>query len=124
MSYFDVILPMENAWTFVDHVGHLDVMHTMDSNLNVPFASRYFSNNMLVCNSMEEKLNLIEKYILKFNKEIIYAENSENVLREIRRKVQERQEKEHKAPHTLYEEIDEYVSTKYTFIQELIKNYQ
>lgn len=90
MSYFDVILPMENAWTFVDQAGHLDVMHVMDSNLHIPFAQRYFSNNMLVCNSMEEKLNLIEKYILKFKKEITYAENSENVLKEIRKKVQER----------------------------------
>lgn len=90
MSYFDITLPIENSWNFVDQMGHLDIMHLMDSNLDIPFAQRYFSNNMLVCNSMEEKLNLLEKYILKFNKEIHYADNSEAVLREVRKKVQER----------------------------------
>lgn len=63
MSYFDIILPLENAWSFVDQVGYLNTLHFMDSNLHLPFAQRYFSNNMLVCNSMEERLNTIEKYI-------------------------------------------------------------
>lgn len=73
---------------------------------------------------MEEKLNWLEKQIIKFNKEITFAVSSEEVLKEMRRKVQERQQKEHKAPHTLYEEIDEYVSSKYNLVQELIQNYQ
>lgn len=109
MSYFDVTLPLENAWNFVDQIGYSNILHFMDSNLNVPFASRQFSHNILVCNGMEERLNLIEKQIIQFNKPISYSENSSLVLSEVRKKIRERELKEHKAAHTLFEEFDEFI---------------
>lgn len=61
MSYFDVVMPVENSWSFIDQLGYLKMVHFMDSNLHVPFNQRYFSNNLMSCSNMEEKLNTIEK---------------------------------------------------------------
>lgn len=65
---------------------------------------------------MEEKLNLIEKLCIQFNKPLIYGEDSDVVLSDIRKKLKEREIKEHKARHTLFEEFEEYISQKHVLI--------
>lgn len=65
---------------------------------------------------MEEWLNTIEKYIFQFKKPINYGEDSSLVLWEIQKKIRERELKEHKAAHTLFEEFDDFISKKFLLI--------
>lgn len=86
------------------------MIHFMDSNMQIPFNQRYFSDRLIACNNMEDRLNQIERFCEEFNHPIVYADNSEKVLSDFKKKLKEREIKEFKARYTLFAESDEFIA--------------
>ena len=124
MNYFDIKISAGSSWDFIDTIGSLKMIHFMDCNKEIPFSQRHYSGKLVQCDSVEEKLNKIEKYCLKFKKEIKYCENSEKVLDSVKRFLEKRKDGEKKYPHTLFAEIQENINKKSKNIDQIAINYE
>ena len=93
MDYYDITLPKESAWEFIEQIGKMKIAHFMDCNLDTPANQRHSQQGLFQCNQIEDKLNQIERICLKFDKKIIYSKHSEFVLDYISQHLKEREEK-------------------------------
>lgn len=54
MNYFDLRMPLESSWYFLESLGSMNMVHFMDNNLNVPISQRHASEELFVCQKVSE----------------------------------------------------------------------
>ena len=77
MSYFDVKMPIENSWPFVESIGSLQMVHFLDSNSHLPASQTPGYNILTQCDTLELQLNQVESLCRQFNLPIQYSDSSE-----------------------------------------------
>lgn len=50
MDYYDVTMPKESAWEFIEALGKMKMAHFLDSNLDTPVNQRHSAQSLFLCN--------------------------------------------------------------------------
>lgn len=120
MKLYSLRLPRETAFTVINHLGELSLLHFMDSSPESPMFSRYYSKSIKRCEECLLKLEDLTQIMHKFKKSPKKLDDIPKFLIEFRGMIKSRNK-----PETSYlDEVENEINEKYEQLQEQLKIYE